>query len=121
MKRLQITQKLVYEKFYVHEIAAVNLSKIYFLKNAKKTCKTNNHDWKNKTVALHLTLLTGELLPNLYFSHKFMLEVSFLMKRYKKKQDANGTLSKIQGCFSDVMSESTEAYASIALAVVCIS
>ena len=44
MKRLQITQKLVYEKFYVHEIAAVNLSKIYFLKNAKKTCKTNNHD-----------------------------------------------------------------------------
>ena len=50
-----------------------------------------------------------------------MLEVSFLMKRYKKKQDANGILSKIQGCFSDVMSESTEAYASIALAVVCIS
>ena len=25
-------QKLGYEKFYVHEIAAVNLSKIYFLK-----------------------------------------------------------------------------------------
>ena len=24
-------------KFYVHEIAAVNLSKIYLLKNAKKT------------------------------------------------------------------------------------
>ena len=31
-------------KFYVHEIAAVNLSKIYFLKNAKKTCKPNNRD-----------------------------------------------------------------------------
>ena len=30
--------------FHVHEIAAVNLSKIYFLKNAKKTCKSNNHD-----------------------------------------------------------------------------
>ena len=27
MKRLQIPQKLVYEKFYVHEIAAVNSSK----------------------------------------------------------------------------------------------
>ena len=27
----------MYEKFYVHEIAAVDLSKIYFLKNAKKT------------------------------------------------------------------------------------
>ena len=31
-------------KFYVHEIAAVELSKIYFLKNAKKTCKPNNRD-----------------------------------------------------------------------------
>ena len=37
MKRLQIPQNYVYEKFYVHEIAAVNLSKVYFLKNAKKT------------------------------------------------------------------------------------
>ena len=44
MKRLQILQKLVYKKFYVHKIAAVNLSKIYFLKNAKKTCKPNNRD-----------------------------------------------------------------------------
>ena len=32
------------KKFYVHEIAAVNLSKIFFLKNAKKTCKPNNRD-----------------------------------------------------------------------------
>ena len=32
------------EKFYVHEIAAVNLSKNYFPKNAKETCKLNNHD-----------------------------------------------------------------------------
>ena len=55
-RKLQILQKLVYEKFYVHEkkiyvheIAAVDLSKIYFLKNAKKTCKLNqrdlNRDW----------------------------------------------------------------------------
>ena len=44
MKRLQIPQKLVYGKFYVHEIAAVDLSKIYFLKNAKKTCKPNDRD-----------------------------------------------------------------------------
>ena len=34
----------MYEKFYVHEIAAVDLSKIYFLKNTKKTCKPNNRD-----------------------------------------------------------------------------
>ena len=56
MKRLPISQKLVFEnftytnKFYVHEIAAVNLSKVYFLKNAKKTCKPKNQDlnrdWK---------------------------------------------------------------------------
>ena len=49
MKRLQIPQNLVYEftytkKFYVHEIAAVNLLKNYFLKNAKKAYKPNNHD-----------------------------------------------------------------------------
>ena len=56
MKRLQIPQNLVYEftytkKFYVHEIAAVNLLKNYFLKNAKKAYKPNNHDlncdWKS--------------------------------------------------------------------------
>ena len=28
----------------MHEIAAINLSKIYFLKDAKKTCKPNNRD-----------------------------------------------------------------------------
>ena len=48
MKRLQIPQKLVYEYFMytkifcVHKIAAINLPKIYFLKNAKKACKPNN-------------------------------------------------------------------------------
>ena len=49
MERLQILQKIVHEKFYVHEIAAVNLSKLFFLKNAKKTSKPNNcnlnRDW----------------------------------------------------------------------------
>ena len=50
MKRLQIPQKLVYEKLYVrekvyvHEISAVNLSKIYFLKNIKKTCEPSKRD-----------------------------------------------------------------------------
>ena len=39
------TENFTYRKnFYVHEIAAVNLSKIYFLKNAKKTGKPNNRD-----------------------------------------------------------------------------
>ena len=44
MKRLQIPQKLVYKKFYVHKIAAAILSKIYSLKNTKKICKPNNRD-----------------------------------------------------------------------------
>ena len=56
MKRLQILKSwnnflrkvLPTRKFYVHEIAAVNLSKIYFLKNAKKICKPNNRDLKKK-------------------------------------------------------------------------
>ena len=42
MKRLEMQQELGHKKFYVHEITAVNLSEIYFLKNAKKTCKRNN-------------------------------------------------------------------------------
>ena len=45
MKTLKIPQKFVYtNKFYVYEIAAVNLTDIYFLKTAKKTCKPNNGD-----------------------------------------------------------------------------
>ena len=59
MKRQQIPQKLVHEKFYIHEknlktwSCHYKLSKIYFLKNTNKTCKPNNHnlncDWKMKT------------------------------------------------------------------------
>ena len=45
------------KKFYVHEIAAVDLSKIYFLKNAQKTCKPNNRDlnrdWKMASKTVH--------------------------------------------------------------------
>ena len=74
MKRLQILQKLrtknftYTKKFYVHEIAAVNLSKIFFLKNAKKTCKPSNYDlncdwiktyFEQKNVAF--------LVPNTYW------------------------------------------------------
>ena len=46
MKILQITQKLLYEKFYVHKknLRTGNLSRIYFLKSAKKARKPNNRD-----------------------------------------------------------------------------
>ena len=32
------------KKFYVYKIAALDLLKIYFRKNAKKTCKPNHRD-----------------------------------------------------------------------------
>ena len=50
-KRLQIPQKLVYEKFYAYEktLRTRNcrrkfIRKIYFLKNEKKTCKPSKGD-----------------------------------------------------------------------------
>ena len=47
MKRLQIAQKRVYEQSYVHETAAVNLSKIYLPKNAKTIAiELNSFTWK---------------------------------------------------------------------------
>ena len=54
MKRLQIPLKLAYENFaytkkiYVHDIAAVNLSKISFLKNKHLRFKSrlNNFSFK---------------------------------------------------------------------------
>ena len=55
-KKTENITKLVYEKFYVHEIAAVNFSKINGLKNTEKTCKLNNrdlyHDRKRKTITI---------------------------------------------------------------------
>ena len=61
MKRFQISQKLVYGKFYVHEVAAVDLSKSYFLKNAKKTWKANNRylnrDWVKAVVKLQVSAI----------------------------------------------------------------
>ena len=39
-------------KFYVHKISAVNLSKIYFVKNAKKTCEPNNRDLNRNWITM---------------------------------------------------------------------
>ena len=51
MKRLQIPQNLVKEKFYIHGIA-VKLSKNYFLKNTKKTYNPNNRDLNRDGVSI---------------------------------------------------------------------
>ena len=44
----------MYEKFYVHKIAGVNLSKIYFLKHEKITCKPNNNRDLNRDWIIHI-------------------------------------------------------------------
>ena len=43
-KTPEVYKVVVVKKSYAHEIAAVNLSKIFFLKNAKKTCRPNNRE-----------------------------------------------------------------------------
>ena len=63
MKRLQILKNLRTKNFtytkknYIHKIAAVNLSKIYFLKNTKKTCKPNNHDLHHDWIIIMIIVI----------------------------------------------------------------
>ena len=49
------------KKFYGHETAAVDLLKIYFLKNPKKTCKPNNRDL-SRVVTIAMACSTLALL-----------------------------------------------------------
>ena len=70
--------KKVYEKFYVHEIASVNLSKTYFLKNANKTCKPNNRDLNRdwiREIIPHFTIKKGlwEKLEKYFISLQILL------------------------------------------------
>ena len=74
MKKMKIPQKLVHEKFYVHEVAAVNLSKMYFLKNAKKTCKANSCD-------LHRDWIIGN--ADVLVISETKLNASFLIEQFK--------------------------------------
>ena len=43
MKNFMYTKKV-----YVHKIATIDLSKVYFLKNAKKTCKPKQPLFKSR-------------------------------------------------------------------------
>ena len=72
--RLEITRNLVTytKKFYVRENAAVNLSKIYFLKKAKKTCKPNNRDFESR-----LNEIFRSSRPKVFYKNMF-LEISQL-------------------------------------------
>ena len=81
MKRFQNSQKRVYGKFYVQKIAAVDLSKSYFLKNAKKTCKPNNHylnrDWVKAVVKLQVSAIDKKLLLFFWLIQKTVWWVMF--------------------------------------------
>ena len=74
------------KKFYVHEIATVDLSKIYFLKNTKKTCKPNNSDlncdWNISQVSYVLWIFPFETQVN--FLYKISL-VSIRLKNLEGK------------------------------------
>ena len=82
-------EKVVYEKFYVHEIAAVDLSKIYFLKNAKKTCKPNNRDlnrdWKTKFINVFSNIEGGGVL----IKRLFFIQLSKRKNIYRKPSICN--------------------------------
>ena len=43
-KTAEVYKVAIAKKIYVHEIPAVNLPKIYFLQNPKKTCEPNLRD-----------------------------------------------------------------------------
>ena len=68
----------MYEKFYAHEIAAVDLLKIYFLKNPMKTCKPNNRDlnrdWiKDKAGCVFHWFSANYFKANPKISHFFLI------------------------------------------------
>ena len=95
MKRFQIPQKLVYEKFYVHEkiLPTRNcrgkLIKIYFLKNAKKTCKPNNRYWimeKIKDIMYNHQIF--------YFTHAKGNEIKNLKKNAEKCSRNQGRIQR---------------------------
>ena len=87
MKWLQIPQKIVYEnftyskKFYVHGIAAVNLSKIYFQENKKKTCKPNNRDL-NRAWIIVLGLFNNSYFYVPFFFPEPVFAEHFLLVEY---------------------------------------
>ena len=83
MKRLQIRQKPEYEKLYVdekilHEIAAVNLLKIYFLKITKKTSKPNNRDLNCNWIISFLTVSLNEMNYRMRHIKLFKIQNSHL-------------------------------------------
>ena len=84
------------KKFYVHEIAVVDLSKIYFLKNAKKTCKPNNCDLNRDWKTTYLRMMFPSLLwlletLGLKWAKYFMKILTCQDKSRMNKRTRNGS------------------------------
>ena len=53
---------------YVHKITVANLSKIYFLKNEKKTCKPNNRDLNRNWI---ITVMQAKAIASSFVNTQF--------------------------------------------------
>ena len=94
----------MYEKFYVHEIAAVDLSKIYFLKNAKKTCKPNNRDLNRHWISCCVYLDGADKNS----SYSKVATRRYSTKKLLKILALPATLIKIAGVFLWILLEFSE-------------
>ena len=66
---------------YIHKIAAIDISKIYFLKNAKKTCKLNT---TAIYIAIEWILITvEEIIINIIQKTSRNFEVYIILFRCK--------------------------------------
>ena len=97
MKRLQVWEKLAHEKIYVQEIAAVILSKIYLLKNAKNRCKSNNRDVNRDWITFSLVFKNFEHFKGHWLNS--VLRTFLLVKLYFLVSD-NITRVNLNQCYS---------------------
>ena len=83
------------KKFYVFKITAVNLSKIYFMKNAKRTCKPNkpdlNRDWIR--YLWYYIVIFGKHLSELYWIVLMFLDPQCIASQDFQHKILTGQLS----------------------------
>ena len=88
-------KKLLYVKLYVHEIAAVDLTKIYLLKNAKKTFKPNNRDlnrdWINMRYSAKYELIWGAFRYSSFWNS----EPPYMKTVYESSNSGNLLICKL--------------------------
>ena len=88
MKGLQIPQKLGDEKFYVHEIAAINLSKIYFLK-MKENMWTKQPRFKSRLNKEKLNALFKKEMQS-YVKQPFLIRILTCERVWRREEICQG-------------------------------